>query len=250
MLDQKERQVIDELFGKLQQLDRQAPQRDAEAEEHIRKQVATLPASPYYMAQAILVQEQALGTLQSRVQELEQAAAGAGPAGGGFLGGLFGAPQGRRPAPGRGRPAGSDPPAISAARPEGAPGSPWGRPAGGGFLAGAMQTALGVAGGMMIANAITSAFESGDRSRGGAGRAEQDDTTVDDPQMDQGPAGETTRRSTISAATPAASAILARQRSEPGRGRQTACRSSLIVRAARYPAREGTRATSTKPESC
>ena len=83
-MDQKERQVIDELFGKLQQLDRQSPQRDAEAEEHIRKQVATLPASPYYMAQAILVQEQALGTLQSRVQELEQAAA-APPAGGGFL---------------------------------------------------------------------------------------------------------------------------------------------------------------------
>ena len=71
-LDQNERQVIDELFGKLQQLDQQSPQRDAEAEAHIRQQVANLPAAPYYMAQAILVQEQALGTLQNRVQELEQ----------------------------------------------------------------------------------------------------------------------------------------------------------------------------------
>ena len=183
MLDQKERQVIDELFGKLQQLDRQSPQRDAEAEEHIRKQVATLPASPYYMAQAILVQEQALGTLQSRVQELEQAAA-APAAGGGFLGGLFGAPQ---PAPRRpAAPAPQGPIPQQYLQPgQGAPGSPWGRPAGGGFLAGAMQTALGVAGGMMIANAITSAFES---ETAHAAEPVQDDAPADDPQMDHGPA--------------------------------------------------------------
>jgi hypothetical protein len=119
-LDQKERQVIDELFGKLQQLDRQSPQRDAEAEEHIRRQVATLPAAPYYMAQAILVQEQALGTLQSRVQELERDAA-ARPAGGGFLGGLSVPPSPRpdglrrRPSKGRSRRNISRP--VRAARP-------------------------------------------------------------------------------------------------------------------------------------
>jgi Uncharacterized protein conserved in bacteria (DUF2076) len=49
-MDQRERQVIDELFGKLQQVERQAPQRDAEAEAHIRQQVGGLPAAPYYMA--------------------------------------------------------------------------------------------------------------------------------------------------------------------------------------------------------
>jgi uncharacterized protein len=176
-VDQKERQVIDELFGKLQQLDRQSPQRDAEAEEHIRRQVATLPAAPYYMAQAILVQEQALGTLQSRVQELERDAA-ARPAGGGFLGGLFGAPQpaARRPAP----PAqqGPIPPQYLQAGQGGAPGSPWGRPAGGGFLAGAMQTAMGVAGGMMIANALTSAFDTGTAE---AAEPAPEDSVADEP---------------------------------------------------------------------
>jgi len=176
-LDQKERQIIDELFGKLQQLDRQSPQRDAEAEEHIRRQVASLPASPYYMAQAILVQEQALGTLQSRVQELEREAAARPAAGGGFLGGLFGAPQ-----PATRRAAG---PTIQGPIPQqylqqgqvGAPGSPWARPAGGGFLAGAMQTALGVAGGMMIANAITSAFD--------IGAAEAAEPTHEEPPADE-----------------------------------------------------------------
>jgi uncharacterized protein len=71
-MDQRERQVIDELFGKLHQVERQAPQRDAEAEAHIRQQVSGLPAAPYYMAQAILVQEQALANMQTRVQELER----------------------------------------------------------------------------------------------------------------------------------------------------------------------------------
>ena len=69
-MDRRERQVIDELFGKLRQVERQAPQRDAEAEAHIRQQVSGLPAAPYYMAQAILVQEQALANMQTRVQEL------------------------------------------------------------------------------------------------------------------------------------------------------------------------------------
>ena len=60
----------------------------------------------------------------------------------------------------------------------GAPGSPWGRPAGGGFLAGAMQTALGVAGGMLIADALTSAFDSGTAE---AGELAQDAGLVDEP---------------------------------------------------------------------
>ncbi|MFZ1428257.1 MAG: DUF2076 family protein, partial [Geminicoccaceae bacterium] len=70
-MDQNERKAVDELFGKLRQVDSQAPQRDAEAEAHIQQQVASLPAAPYYMAQAILVQEHALASMQSRVQELE-----------------------------------------------------------------------------------------------------------------------------------------------------------------------------------
>ena len=73
-MDQNERQVIDGLFSKLRQVDQQAPQRDAEAEAHIRQQVAAMPTAPYYMAQALLVQEQALTNLQTRIQQLEREA--------------------------------------------------------------------------------------------------------------------------------------------------------------------------------
>ena len=66
-MDQNERQVIDGLFAKLRQVDQQAPRRDADAEAHIRQQVAAMPAAPYYMAQAMLVQEQALTNLQNRI---------------------------------------------------------------------------------------------------------------------------------------------------------------------------------------
>ena len=52
-MDQNERRVLDELFGKLRQVDGQAPPRDPEAEAYIRQQIAAMPAAPYYMAQAI-----------------------------------------------------------------------------------------------------------------------------------------------------------------------------------------------------
>jgi hypothetical protein len=176
-MDRNEQQVIDELFGKLRQLDQQVPERDAEAEAHIRQQVAAMPAAPYYMAQAILVQEQALANLQNRVQELERTAAER-PAAGGFLGGLFG---GGQPAARHGgmTPTAQGPIPQRYLEPGmGAAGSPWGRPAGGGFLAGAMQTALGVAGGVLIADALASAFGSGAAE---AGEPAQDAGFADDP---------------------------------------------------------------------
>ena len=87
-MDANERQLIDTLFGKLRQVDGQAPARDAEAETLIRDHLAQLPAAPYYMAQAILTQEQALTLAQQRIQELERQRASQ-PAGGSFLSGLF-----------------------------------------------------------------------------------------------------------------------------------------------------------------
>ena len=149
-MDTNERQLIDGLFDRLRQVDGQAQQRDGDAEQLIRQRIAAMPAAPYYMAQAILVQEQALAASQQRIEDLEREAAER-PAGGGFLGGLFGAPS--RPAAPR-PPVGSRMPATA-----GRPGSPWGGGAGGGgFMAGAMQTAMGVAGGMLVANAIGSMF--------------------------------------------------------------------------------------------
>ena len=145
-MDTNERQLIDGLFDRLQQVDGQAQPRDGGAEQLIRQQIAAMSAAPYYMAQAILVQEQALAAAQQRIEDLEREAAER-PAGG-FLGGLFGAPS--RPAAPR--------PAMAPRMPTaaaGRPGGPWGG-GGGGFMAGAMQTAMGVAGGMLVANAIGS----------------------------------------------------------------------------------------------
>jgi hypothetical protein len=201
-MDQRERQVIDELFGKLRQVELQAPQRDHEAEGYIRQQVSGLPAAPYYMSQAILVQEQALATLQARIQDLEQQLAQRPAAGGGgFLSGLFGGGQTAQPVPNRPAPQ-MQPHHRSPfqAQPGGhgyGHASPWGRPAGGGgFLAGAMQTALGVAGGMLVADAISSAFDSGTAeaadlaSQAGFGGAEEtpvaEDAAIEDVGADAG----------------------------------------------------------------
>ena len=165
-MEQRERQVIDQLFGKLRQVEAQTPQRDAEAEAYIRQQVSTLPAAPYYMAQALLVQEQALSNLQGRVQELERQAAERPSGGGGFLSGLFGggqpAPAPHRPQPTM-QPGYMQQPSMHPSTMMQGHGSPWGgrSSGGGGFLAGAMQTALGVAGGMLVADAISDAFSGG-----------------------------------------------------------------------------------------
>ena len=174
--------------------------------------MASLPAAPYYMAQAILVQEQALGTLQNRIQELEQAAAQRPAGGGGFLGNLFGGGA-AAPAP---RPAampqaqGPIPPQYMQPGPAAAPGSPWGRPAGGGFLAGAMQTAMGVAGGVLVADAISSAFHSS--------TPEVVDVVEEAPPWTTGwrPTPRTTCPTTISVAIPAGSTVP----SERAMGRQ------------------------------
>ncbi len=174
-MDERDRQAIDELFGKLRQVESQTRQRDPEAETYIGRQVSQLPAAPYYMAQAIVAQEHALASLQTRVQQLEQQMAQR-PSGGGFLASIFGSGQSAAP------PRQAMPPGYMPQQPYGQPGygqpamggygSPWGGRGqgggfggggfggGGGFLAGAMQTAVGVAGGMLVADAISSAFES------------------------------------------------------------------------------------------
>jgi uncharacterized protein len=159
-MDQNERQIIDELFGKLRQAEAQSGPRDPQAESYIREQVTRQPAAPYLMAQAIVIQEQALAASQARIEELEQQAREQPrPASGGFLSGLFGGGASSAPAPARrltpsGQPGIGDPRVAAYANPHQ-------QQAGGGFLAGAMQTAMGVAGGVLIGSALASAF-SGD----------------------------------------------------------------------------------------
>jgi hypothetical protein len=173
-LDQNERGIIDDLFDRLRRAEGQSGPRDPEAEALIARHVAAQPAAPYYMAQAIVVQQEALARAQSRVQELERQLAERGS--GGFLGGLFGGQEAPSPA----APARVD-------RDSGDLGYYRRANAGGGFLAGAMQTALGVASGFLIADAISALFSPGDAAAAApeadprAAAAAEDPSSGEDP---------------------------------------------------------------------
>jgi hypothetical protein len=183
-MNDQEREVIDDIFQRLEQVANQP--RDPEAERYIADKMRRQPYAPYAMAQALYVQEQALASLQAQNEQLrtELDQVSRRPQQGGFLSSIFGG--GSRPP----EPAYNTPPARQASPwgspyqqpvqqgygmpPQGgmmgAPG-PWGggmmqRGGGSGFLGTALSTAAGVAGGMMIANALTHAF-SGDNNPAG-----------------------------------------------------------------------------------
>ena len=156
-MDQRDREAIDELFQKIAEVERRSGPRDAEAEAFIRAKIAQHPAAPYYMAQTIVVQEEALNEAERRIAELES---GAGQGQGGLLGGLFG---------------GGRPERHRRYAPAAGPSRRQRRNAGGGFLAGAAQTAMGVAGGVLLGNMIADLF-SPDPAAADAGDAGLDDT--------------------------------------------------------------------------
>ncbi|EGV20411.1 DUF2076 domain-containing protein [Thiocapsa marina] len=170
-----EQRIIDDLFGKLRQAEHQTGPRDPAAEQQIAAALEHQPAAPYYMAQAILVQERAIETLGQRVQDLEQELASR-PAGGGFLDSLFGAPSSRAGAPGA--PAGGALGRAVAPSGMGLGGMQPGQAhrAGGGFLGSALQTAVAVAGGVMMANVLTGLFA--------AEEAQAAEEPVEDPGLD------------------------------------------------------------------
>jgi len=144
MLNPEDRDAIEGLFDRIETVAAKSGPRDADAEVLIQQRLRNAPASPYYMAQTILVQEQALRLAEQKIADLEAEAARR-PAGGGFLGGLFGDNETQR---GRQQ--------VRANR------GPWDRDerndnrqfGGGGFLAGAAQTALGVTTGVLLGTAI------------------------------------------------------------------------------------------------
>ncbi|MEN4871153.1 DUF2076 domain-containing protein [Kosakonia cowanii] len=153
-----EQQLINGLFQRLKQAEQQNGQRDAQAERQIAELVKQQPAAPYYMAQSMLIQEAALKRLQARVQELENQLAqqqSQHPSGGGsFLSGLFGGNRNQpaQPAQNWGAPPvqQQQPQQYASPAPTASRGS--------GFMAGALQTAAGVAGGVVIADMLTSMF--------------------------------------------------------------------------------------------
>jgi uncharacterized protein len=149
-MDNNDQQAIQSLFEKLAKVERQAPPRDPEAEAYIREQITRQPGAPYCMAQTIVVQEQALNAAQARINELEQQATSRRSSGG-LLSNIFG--DGRQPSrPRRSVPRVGRAPAMGPEEEQ-----PRSR-AGGAFLAGAAQTAMGVAGGVLLGNAIAGMF--------------------------------------------------------------------------------------------
>lgn len=165
-MDRTEKQVIDELFGKLELAERQGGPREGEAEALIQQRLGRQPAAPYYMAQAIVFQEEALRQAQQRLQELESELAQR-PAGGGFLAGLFGGEDERRP-----QAAPRQTSRFNAYRDRG------------GFLGGAMQTAMGVAGGVMLGSFLHSMITGGNEAA--ADPVATDAPPAEDPSADSG----------------------------------------------------------------
>lgn len=170
-MNTEEQTLIDGLFNRIKQAENPSQPRDAQAQARIEEHLRQQPAAPYYMAQAILVQEAALKQLDEQNKqlqaELQQARAQqpAAPSGGGFLSSIFGSsnraaePQRSVAPPSAGgwrdtpqRPVQAQPPqqqAFNAAPARGGASS---------FLGGAMQTAAGVAGGVLLAQGISSLF--------------------------------------------------------------------------------------------
>lgn len=146
-MDRNDQDAIEQLFVKLREVEGRTGPRDPEAEALIRARIASQPGAPYYLAQTVVVQEQALEQAHQRIQELESRPQG------GLLSGLFG---GGRPAQPAYRQPQHDPRNMQAAPQRG---GPWGGAGGGGFLAGAAQTAMGVAGGVVLGNMIAGMFQ-------------------------------------------------------------------------------------------
>ena len=186
-MNSEEQTLIDGLFSRLQQAETEAAPRDAQAEARIKEHLTRQPAAGYFMTQAILVQESALKSLDEQNKQLTQQvqrlqaelqaakAQSAAPApassGGGFLSSIFGgsprpaptqtpAPSTggwREPAPQQNFAAPAPQQNFGAAPPNYAP-QQAAPAAGSSFLGGALKTAAGVAGGVMLAQGISSLF--------------------------------------------------------------------------------------------
>lgn len=162
-MQSEEQRLIDGLFSRLKTAEAQSAPRDATAEGLIAQHVQSQPAAPYYMAQTILIQEAAIKQLNERIQALEGEVSqlqSTRQSSGGFLAGLFGggnstAARGSDPIPGAQNYARQAAPQAGYAAPQGAQ---YAAPARGGFMAGALQTAAGVAGGVVLGNMLMNMF--------------------------------------------------------------------------------------------
>ena len=161
MLTREDRQAIDGLFDRLREAERRGGPRDTEAEAYIRQKMAGQAGAAYYLAQTVVVQQEALKEAERRMEEFER----------------NGRQVDRRRGPWDREPAEDD------RRQYGGGGF-----GGGGFLAGAAQTALGVAGGVMLGSLIGSIFTSGAANAGEVDTSAANDSSTEgnDPGADAG----------------------------------------------------------------
>jgi len=186
-----EKQLLTSLFDRIRTAST-AP-RDAEAEALIASALREQPYAPYLLAQAVLLQEQALKAADARLHDLEGKIAAleqakAAPAQS-FLGGMGASLLGGGKTA-SGLPSVGAPPAAQSQPSQGVWGQPRSTPqpgyapqpayapqtgyapqasAGGGFLQSAMTTAAGVAGGALLYQGISSLFHTGGGYGGGFG---------------------------------------------------------------------------------
>ncbi|MFT8713239.1 DUF2076 domain-containing protein [Komagataeibacter rhaeticus] len=191
-MNDQERDLITQFFarvggtttGSVPQTTSSLPPIDPQADQYIGQMFQKYPEARYRITQMAVVQEAALAEAQNRIRQLQwqlqqaqqqlqqqqQAAPQQPSGGGGFFSGMFGGGQRAQaaPPPGWGGAAPSAPP-PQPVYPQGM--QPGMFPArGSGFLGSALTTAAGVAGGMMVGNALTDLF-SGHHDAAGGGFA-------------------------------------------------------------------------------
>lgn len=181
-MNREEQQLIEDLFSRLRSYGGSGG-KDPEAEALINDLIRRSPDAPYYLAQTVIIQQQALERAEARMRDLEEAAArpqqsasgrgsflsgGSVPSAGGRFGGFGGSAPQREPEP---------------MPPQPQPRNPWGPAAqsggSGGFLSSALSTAAGVAGGVFLADGIRSLFGGGNAYASGAGTNANDQATID-----------------------------------------------------------------------
>lgn len=172
----QERQLVSELFERLEKLE--GERRDPDAERAVADGFDRAPNAAYALVQTVLVQDEALKRANAHIEELEaQLSGGAAPEqrGGGFLDSMRGMMAGRdagrgsvpsvRPAPGPGE--GSSGLWNTGGRSDYAPARGYYEPqpaappppsGGGSFLGTAAATAAGVVGGALLMNSIRGMF--------------------------------------------------------------------------------------------
>lgn len=186
----EERQLLTQLFDRVRQAS--STPRDREVESLIEGEVRSQPYATYYLAQAVIIQEKGLEAATAKIRDLEaeighlqaelsraqaQGQSQTPAANGGFLGGISSIFGGGNSAPAQAPARSAGPWGSAPAAPQQSRGyDDYGRnapppqsggwaqpaaaaaPAGGGFLRGALTTAAGVAGGVLVADAVRDLF--------------------------------------------------------------------------------------------